>query len=103
LWALTKIKAYFVALQQYATCMNVHQTNSGRGARARYGAERILRPFGLTSSNTIRWFVVNHRVISRAMRHCLSNLVFERLLPPFKIRNVIWFWHVARLMSGRGS
>jgi len=37
------------------------------------------------------------------MRHCSSNLVFERLLSPFKIKNVIWFWHVARLMSGRES
>jgi hypothetical protein len=27
------------------------------------------------------------------MRQSSSNLLFEHLLPPLKIENVIWFWH----------
>ena len=27
----------------------------------------------------------------KAMRQCLSNLLFEHVLSPFKIGNVIWF------------
>jgi hypothetical protein len=35
----------------------------------------------------------DHRIIGCAMRQCLSNLLFEHVLSPFKIENVIWLRH----------
>ena len=35
----------------------------------------------------------DHRIIGRAMRQRLGNLVFERFLPPFKISNMVGFCH----------
>jgi hypothetical protein len=33
--------------------------------------------------------IADHRIIGCAMRQSSSNLLFEHLLPPFKIENVI--------------
>jgi hypothetical protein len=27
------------------------------------------------------------------MRQSSIDLLFEHLLPPFKIKNMVWFWH----------
>ena len=35
----------------------------------------------------------DHRVISRVLQQSVGKLVFERLLPPFKISNMVWFQH----------
>ena len=37
--------------------------------------------------------IADHRIIGRAMRQCLNNLLFKHVLALFKIENVIWFWH----------
>jgi hypothetical protein len=37
--------------------------------------------------------ISDHRIIGRVMQQSASNLLFEHLLPPFKIKNVIWFRH----------
>lgn len=44
----------------------------------------------------------DHRVISRAMEQCFSNLIFENFLPPFKISNMVWLRHdLLRTYSGK--
>jgi hypothetical protein len=35
----------------------------------------------------------NHQVISRALEQCFLDLMFERSMPPFKIKNKVWFRH----------
>jgi hypothetical protein len=35
----------------------------------------------------------DHWVVRWEMRQSASNLFFEHLLPPFEIKNVIWFCH----------
>jgi hypothetical protein len=37
--------------------------------------------------------ISGHWIIRWAMRQSTSNLVFKHLLPPFEIKNVIWFCH----------
>lgn len=37
--------------------------------------------------------ISDHRIIGCAKRQSSINLRFEHLLPPFKIENIIWFWH----------
>jgi hypothetical protein len=37
--------------------------------------------------------ISDHRIIGRAMQQSASDLLFEHLLPPFKIKNMVWFRH----------
>jgi hypothetical protein len=37
--------------------------------------------------------ISDHRITIRTIDQSIRNLVFECLLPPFKIRNEIWFRH----------
>ena len=37
--------------------------------------------------------ISDHRVISRVIQQRFRNLVFESVLPQFKISNMVWFSH----------
>ena len=43
--------------------------------------------------------IADHRVIGCAMRQSPSNLLFENLLSPLKIENVIWLPHDLRIRA----
>ena len=52
------------------------------------------KPFEFVSDNQLAALKIgNQQVINRVLEQSFGKLVFERLLPPFKISNVIWFWH----------
>jgi hypothetical protein len=36
---------------------------------------------------------IRSTIISRAMEQRFANLIFERLVPPFQINNMVWFCH----------
>jgi hypothetical protein len=54
----------------------------------------VTEPFDFVSQMQIAALEIrDHQIISRAMEQSVANLIFEGLVPPFKINNMGWFRH----------
>jgi hypothetical protein len=62
---------------------------------ASVGNRFMMEPLDLVSQMQLAALEINdHQVINRAMEQSFDNLIFEGLVPPFKISNMVWFRHV---------
>ena len=54
----------------------------------------MTKPFKFVSEMQRTAFEINdHQIISRAMEQRLRDVIIERLLPRFKMNNMVWFRH----------
>jgi hypothetical protein len=69
--------------------------------QASIGCRLMTKPLEFFSEMQHAAFEVSdHWITSRTIDQSICNLVFECLLPPFKIRNVIWFRHDSESLHG---